>query len=82
MALFFQFILFAVLFVLIAVGITALMLYQKVKQLMGFGSFHKKTSSNGPTVIDRRTRQEAERKIFSRDEGEYVEFEEVDNTPA
>ena len=31
------------------------------------------------TIIDRRTQQEANKKIFSKDEGEYVDYQEVDH---
>ena len=34
------------------------------------------TGSDGETVIDSRGTQEANKKIFSKDEGEYVDFEE------
>lgn len=33
-------------------------------------------TDNGDTIIDRRSRQEAEQKIFKREEGEYVDYEE------
>ena len=33
-------------------------------------------TDNGDTIIDRRPRQEAEQKIFKREEGEYVDYEE------
>lgn len=35
------------------------------------------TTSTGEVVEDRRTENEINRKIFSKDEGEYVDFEEV-----
>jgi hypothetical protein len=37
------------------------------------------TSSEGVTIIDSRGEQEAEKKIFSDGEGEYVDFVEVEN---
>ena len=37
---------------------------------------HSTRTDNGDTIIDRRSRQEAEQKIFKREEGEYVDYEE------
>lgn len=34
------------------------------------------TTSSGVTIIDERSREETERKIFTQDEGEYVDFVE------
>lgn len=34
------------------------------------------TTDSGDTIIDRRTPEEANKKIFAKDEGEYVDFKE------
>lgn len=36
----------------------------------------RRTASGGDTIVDRRTPDKANRKIFSKSEGEYVDFEE------
>ncbi len=89
MTFFLQLLLFIVLFIILSVIIMAVVLYQHVKRFLGFGrtknfSFGRTygswknttTDSDGPVVVDQRSRQQSERKIFSQDEGEYVEFEE------
>ncbi len=42
----------------------------------GFGSYSRTNSSDGQEIIDSRNPNEANRKIFSDNEGEYVDFEE------
>ncbi|MCD8291751.1 MAG: DUF4834 family protein [Prevotella sp.] len=42
----------------------------------GFGSYSKTSNSDGQEIIDSRNPNEANRKIFSDNEGEYVDFEE------
>ena len=36
------------------------------------------TTENGDTIIDNRSEQQANRKIFSKNEGEYVDYKEED----
>ena len=36
-------------------------------------------TADGVTIVDRRTSDEANKKIFKREEGEYVDFKESDN---
>lgn len=35
------------------------------------------TTDSGETIIDTRSQEDANRKIFSRDEGEYVDYKEI-----
>ena len=92
MTVFLQLLLFIVLFIILSVVVMALVLYQRVKSFLGFGrtknySFGRTygtwqnttTDTDGPVVVDQRSRQQSERKIISQDEGEYVDFEEVKN---
>ena len=43
----------------------------------GFNGTTGRRSPGDDTIIDRRSAEEANRKIIPKDEGEYVEFEEV-----
>ena len=47
---------------------------QKTQQQADKNTARRTTTSSGVTIIDER---EADKKIFSHDDGEYVEFEEV-----
>ena len=49
-------------------------LHQKRKEQADKNTARRTTTSSGVTIIDER---EADKKIFSHDDGEYVEFEEV-----
>ena len=50
---------------------------------MGGQQPHPSHAYNGKndeeTVVDQRTPQEANKKIFTKDEGEYVDFQEIDH---
>lgn len=39
-------------------------------------SRQRSTTANGDTIIDTRNQEQANKKIFSKDEGEYVDFKE------
>lgn len=44
----------------------------------GYAQSHQRstTTANGDTIIDTRNQEQANKKIFSKDEGEYVDFKE------
>ena len=87
MANFLSFIFYLFLSVLIFIGLMIFILYRRVKNVTNM--FNKQRQStqqeergrtyradNGETIVDYRNPQETERKIFTKDEGEYVDYEE------
>lgn len=85
-----NFIFLILLAVFIVVGIMAYKIYRTVhsvkKQFKGFRGQdngngqgrqqYRQTSGDDEIIIDRRTPDEMNRKIFSKNEGEYVDYEE------
>lgn len=70
-----------VLFAVVFVVITAVSVAWKVKDLLNSVQGKKKRGSRAdrpeqPTIRDTRPSDQASRKIFSKDEGEYVDFKE------
>ena len=92
MAAFLHFILVMILTAGFIVGIAVYIIYTRVSkaarhfrdQMDGTannGHRSKQTrTAHGEIIIDNRTPSEAGRKIFSKDEGEYIDFEEEKNT--
>ncbi len=84
----FGFLIFLLFCVFVVVGIIAFNLYRSYRTLrQKFSDFKNGTRRRGrytgstagaadEVIIDRRTPDEASRKIFSKNEGEYVDFEE------
>lgn len=84
----FGFLIFLLFGIFIVVGIIALNLYRSFRAVkQKFTDFKNGTnrkrryeytsaSAEDEVIIDRRTPDEANRKIFSKSEGEYVDFEE------
>lgn len=86
---FFQFILVALLFVFVIAFIVAVRLLRSFRSFsdifksfnggMGNGNTRGrsyKDSTKDDVIIDRRSPEEMKKKIFSKNEGEYVDFEE------
>lgn len=84
-----NFIFIIILGILIIAGVIAFRIYRSFHNVSKqFRSFRNNTKGSGPyrngqgtygnreTIVDRRTPDEANRKIFSKSEGEYVDFEE------
>ncbi len=92
MAALLHFILVMILTAGIIVGIAVYIIYTRVSQAarnfrnqMGGAANNGRRAkqprtAHGEIIIDNRTPSEAGRKIFSKDEGEYVDFEEEKNT--
>ncbi|MDD7317373.1 MAG: DUF4834 family protein [Prevotella sp.] len=90
MAAFFKFILIVGFLVIVAVALTFFWFYRKIHNIArsfgvgkGKGNDEKrkserKTYGNRTGVIDARTPEQVNRKIFKDNEGEYVDFTEVD----
>jgi len=78
----FKFILLAVLVVFVMVCMTAFSIFRSFHNISKrHGGFNqnggqRRSAHESETVIDRRTDDKANRKIFADDEGEYVDFEE------
>lgn len=84
----FGFLIFLLFCVFVAVGIIAFNLYRSYRALrQKFSDLKNGTRRRGRSyggtataddeiIIDRRTPDEANRKIFSKNEGEYIDFEE------
>ena len=74
-----KFLFFLLIFGLIAIAIFLLSVWQQVKS--GYRRFHEQgsqqqTNVDGNVVIDRRSPEDASKKIIPKDEGEYVDFSE------
>ena len=87
MASFLSFIFYLFLSALIFIGLMIFILYRRVKNVTNM--FNKQRQStqrqergrtyradNGETIVDYRNPQETGRKIFTKDEAEYVDYEE------
>ena len=87
MATFLSFIFYLFLSALIFIGLMIFILYRRVKNVTNM--FNKQPhstqqqerqrtyrSDSGETVVDYRNTQETDRKIFRKEEGEYVDYEE------
>lgn len=79
----FKLLAFIFIFGLIAIIVTVIGFWVRVRnmvdQLRGGASQNTRrtaTRNDGEEVIDSRNQQQADRKIFSKDEGEYVDFTE------
>lgn len=90
MAAIFNFILLILIAIIVTVAVFAYNIYNRIHRAAD--KFHKQMESEqyrstrtyGKTgeeeiIIDRRTPQEASKKIFAEDEGEYVDYQEVDD---
>ena len=74
-----KFLFFLLIFGLIAIAIFLLSVWQQVKS--GYRRFReqgsqRQTNVDGNVVIDRRSPEDASKKIIPKDEGEYVDFSE------
>lgn len=74
-----KFLLFLFIFGLVAIAIFLLSVWQQVKN--GYRRFREQGSQqqqhvDGNVVIDRRSPEDASKKIIPKDEGEYVDFSE------
>ena len=74
-----KFLFFLLIFGLIAIVIFLLSVWQQVKS--GYRRFREQgsqqqTNVDGNVVIDRRSPEDASKKIIPKDEGEYVDFSE------
>ena len=74
-----KFLLFLFIFGLVAIAIFLLSVWQQVKS--GYRRFREQGSPQqqhvaGNVVIDRRSPEDASKKIIPKDEGEYVDFSE------
>ena len=74
-----KFLFFLLIFGLIAIAIFLLSVWQQVKS--GYRRFREQgsqqhTNVDGNVVIDRRSPEDASKKIIPKDEGEYVDFSE------
>lgn len=74
-----KFLFFLLIFGIIAIAIFLLSVWQQVKS--GYHRFREQgsqqqTNVDGNVVIDRRSPEDASKKIIPKDEGEYVDFSE------
>jgi hypothetical protein len=74
-----KFLFFLLIFGIIAIAIFLLSVWQQVKS--GYRRFREQgsqqqTNVDGNVVIDRRSPEDASKKIIPKDEGEYVDFSE------
>ena len=74
-----KFLFFLLIFGIIAIAIFLLSVWQQVKS--GYRRFREQgsqqqTNVDGNVVIDRRSPEDASKKIIPKDEGEYVEYTE------
>ena len=85
MATFLSFIFYLFLSGLIFIGMILFILYRRVKNVIFNKQRHSTQqqerqrtyrSDSGETVVDYRNTQETDRKIFRKEEGEYVDYEE------
>lgn len=81
---FLNFVLIIIFICFIAVCVVAYRLYRSFRDVArkfgfkgGAGPRRAPCDTDDEVVIDRRTAGDAKRKIFSKDEGEYVDFEET-----
>lgn len=90
MAIFFNFILLFFIAIVLIIALFVYRLYSHIhrtvdnfRHQMGGQQPHPSHAYNGKndeeTVVDQRTPQEANKKIFTKDEGEYVDFQEIDH---
>lgn len=87
MASFLSFIFYLFLSALIFIGLMIFVLYRRVKNVTNMFNKQRHStqqqerqrtyrSDSGETVVDYRNTQETDRKIFRKEEGEYVDYEE------
>lgn len=89
MAAFLHFIIFLLLAFVFIAGIFVYQLYRRIydvadrfRQASGFGTrqTHTSTYNDQEGVIDRRSPEEANKKIFAQNEGEYVDYVETEES--